>query len=73
LLYYFQTRVFVTHGLAYLPQCDVIVTIENGRISEIGAYAELIDNNGAFSEFVRTYASMEESDEEGEAGTYVVC
>ena len=50
----------VTHGLAYLPQCDVIVTIGNGRISEIGAYAELIDNNGAFAELVRTYASMEE-------------
>ena len=65
---YFQTRVFVTHGLAFLPQCDVIVTIENGKISEIGAYAELIDNNGAFAEFVRTYASMEDSDEEGEPG-----
>ena len=57
----FQTRVLVTHGLSYLPQCDVIVTMENGKISEIGAYAELIDNNGAFAEFVRTYASMEEN------------
>ena len=66
--WYLQTRVLVTHGLAYLPQCDVIVTIENGVIREIGAYAELIDNNGAFAEFVRTYASMEENDEEGDAG-----
>ena len=32
----------------------------------MGAYAELIDNNGAFAEFVRTYASMEvEEDETG--------
>ena len=30
----------------------------------MGAYAELIDNNGAFAEFVRTYASMEEEEEE---------
>ena len=66
----FQTRVLVTHGLAYLPQCDVIVTLENGVIREIGAYTELIDNNGAFAEFVRTYASMEDSDEEGDAGNY---
>ena len=72
LFYHSQTRVLVTHGLSYLPQCDVIVTIENGRISEIGAYAELIDNNGAFAEFVRTYASIEESDEEGEAGMYMI-
>ena len=73
LFYSLQTRVLVTHGLAYLPQCDVIVTMENGKISEIGAYAELIDNNGAFAEFVRTYASMEDSDEEGEAGICVYC
>ena len=45
--------------------------MENGKIREIGAYAELIDNNGAFAEFVRTYASMEDSDEEGEASTYI--
>ena len=63
-----QTRVLVTHGLGYLPQCDIIVTLENGRISEIGAYAELIDNNGAFAEFIRTYASTEDSDEEGDPG-----
>ena len=53
--------------MSYLPQCDVIVAIENGRISEIGAYTELIDNNGSFAEFVRTYASLEDSDEEGDA------
>ena len=68
----FQTRVLVTHGLAYLPQCDVIVTMENGIIREIGAYAELIDNNGAFAEFVRTYASMEDSGDEGEASMYLI-
>ena len=45
--------------------------MENGKIREIGAYSELIDNSGAFAEFVRTYASMEDSDEEGEAGMYV--
>ena len=68
----FQTRVLVTHGLGYLPQCDVIITIENGLIREVGTYPELIDNNGAFAEFVRTYASMEDSDEEGDASMYLV-
>ena len=56
----FQTRVLVTHGLSYLPQCDVIVTMESGRITEIGNYVELINNNGAFAEFVRTYTSLED-------------
>ena len=37
----------------------------------MGPYAELIDNNGAFAEFVRTYATMEKKEEEGEeAGRY---
>ena len=40
-------------------------------IREIGAYAELIDNNGAFAEFVRAYASMEDNDEEEKAGMII--
>ena len=52
----------VTHGLTHLPQCDVIVTMENGKIVEIGAYSELMDNNGTFAEFVRTYTLMEDGD-----------
>ena len=63
---------FVTHGLSYLPQCDVIVTIKEGAIREIGTYAKLNDNNGAFAEFVRTYASVEESDEEEKTGKYIL-
>ena len=45
--------------------------MENGKISEIGANAELIDNNGAFAEFVRTYASMEGNDEVGKKKLYI--
>ena len=35
----------------------------------MGAYAELIDNNGAFAEFVRAYASMEVEEEEAGINT----
>ena len=45
--------------------------MENGKISEVGAYAELIDNNGAFAEFVRTYASMEGNDEVGKKKLHI--
>ena len=54
---------FVTHGLSYLPQCDVIVTMKDSAIREVGTYAELIGNNGAFAEFMRTYASVEDNNE----------
>ena len=65
-------RVLVTHGLAHLPQCDVIVTMKDGMIREIGTYARLIDNNGAFAEFVRTYASTEDIGEEENTGTTAI-
>ena len=63
---------FVTHGLSYLPQCDVIVTIKEGVIREIGTYIKLKGNNGTFAEFVHTYASAEESGEEEKTGTHIL-
>ena len=62
-----QTRILVTHGLGFLPQCDLIVVLDNGQISEVGTYAELVDNDGAFAEFIRTYAAPDEN-EEGDPG-----
>ena len=57
-----QVRVLVTHGLTFLPQCDLIVVLVDGRISEIGTYSELLNNKGAFSEFIETYATTEEEE-----------
>ena len=59
----------VTHGLSYLPQCDVIITMKDGAIREIGTFSELISNNGAFAEFMRTYASVEDNNEAERAGS----
>ena len=43
--------------------------LDNGTISEIGTYNELISHDGAFAEFIRTYlteeAMREELDSEG--------
>ncbi|KAK2566616.1 Multidrug resistance-associated protein 1 [Acropora cervicornis] len=52
-----KTRVFVTHGVAFLPQVDQIIVMQNGRISEVGTYNELLENEGAFSEFLKTFAA----------------
>ena len=35
----------------------------DGKITEMGSYTELIDNNGAFAEFLRTYSNVEENEE----------
>ncbi|XP_044734303.1 multidrug resistance-associated protein 1 isoform X4 [Chrysoperla carnea] len=47
-----KTRVLVTHGITYLPHCDQIIVLKDGRISEIGTYQFLLDKKGAFSEFL---------------------
>ncbi|KAL1778841.1 multidrug resistance-associated protein 1 [Sigmodon hispidus] len=55
-----KTRILVTHGISYLPQMDVILVMSGGKISEMGSYQELLDRDGAFAEFLRTYASAEQ-------------
>ena len=63
-----QTRILVTHGIGFLPQCDVIVVMSNGVISEVGTYSELIDANEAFAQFLQTYQSTIHQAEEKDDG-----
>ena len=46
---------------------DLIVVVNNGKISEIGDYETLLEANGAFAEFLKDYflqESVDESDED---------
>ena len=45
--------------------------MDEGKIREMGSYTELIDNDGVFAEFLRTYTNVNE-DEEGDPGNYKV-
>lgn len=54
----------MTHGINYLPQCDQIVVMTGGTISEVGSYNELIDADGAFAEFIRVYSGAGDDDED---------
>uniref|UniRef100_A0A3Q3WCA4 Uncharacterized protein n=1 Tax=Mola mola TaxID=94237 RepID=A0A3Q3WCA4_MOLML len=51
-----KTRILVTHGISFLPQVDNIMVLVDGRVSEMGSYQELLNQNGAFAEFLRNYA-----------------
>ena len=53
----------MTHAIGFLPQCDQIIVMDGGRITEAGAYAELIDADGDFAEFIRTFTAVEEIEE----------
>ncbi|XP_016785000.1 multidrug resistance-associated protein 1 isoform X4 [Pan troglodytes] len=66
-----KTRILVTHGMSYLPQVDVIIVMSGGKISEMGSYQELLARDGAFAEFLRTYASTEQ-EQDAENGSTVM-
>nr|XP_055109355.1 multidrug resistance-associated protein 1 isoform X7 [Symphalangus syndactylus] len=63
-----QTRILVTHSMSYLPQVDVVIVMSGGKISEMGSYQELLARDGAFAEFLRTYASTEQEQDPEENG-----
>ncbi|XP_040919381.1 multidrug resistance-associated protein 1 [Toxotes jaculatrix] len=57
-----KTRVLVTHGLSYLPQVNLILVMVEGEVTEMGSYQQLMATEGAFAEFLRTYAAVEHAD-----------
>ncbi|XP_055221294.2 multidrug resistance-associated protein 1 isoform X1 [Gorilla gorilla gorilla] len=67
-----KTRILVTHSMSYLPQVDVIIVMSGGKISEMGSYQELLARDGAFAEFLRTYASTEQEQDAEENGSTVM-
>ncbi|KAI3362535.1 hypothetical protein L3Q82_012837, partial [Scortum barcoo] len=51
-----KTRVLVTHGLSFLSKADLVLVIEEGQISEMGSYTELMDRKGAFAKFIHNFS-----------------
>ncbi|CAM1314611.1 ABCC2 (predicted) [Pycnogonum litorale] len=39
-----KTRLFATHGVSYLPYCDTIIFMKNGKIKEVCDYNGLMKN-----------------------------
>ncbi|NXN86769.1 MRP1 protein, partial [Bombycilla garrulus] len=64
-----KTRVLVTHAINYLPHMDTILVMTDGEISEMGSYQELLEQDGAFAEFLRTYANAEQTMESSDTNT----
>ncbi|XP_076852199.1 multidrug resistance-associated protein 1-like isoform X2 [Brachyhypopomus gauderio] len=66
-----KTRVLVTHGLSFLPQVDLILVMVDGEITETGSYSELLGRQGAFADFVKTFAGNERQDSSAYRGENV--
>ena len=61
-----QTRVLVTHGVHWLPMVDEIIVMQDGKISERGSYEELVSHDGPFAQFLKTYLTEVQDDEDYE-------
>ncbi|KAJ3109759.1 hypothetical protein HK100_003234, partial [Physocladia obscura] len=64
-----KTRLLVTHQLHFVPQCDIVITMKNGRISEYGIFSELMAANGEFAKLMHSYGGISETDEEETANS----
>ncbi|XP_027548439.1 multidrug resistance-associated protein 1-like isoform X3 [Neopelma chrysocephalum] len=50
-----KTRILVTHNLTLLPHTDLIIVMEEGRISQMGTYQELVSKRANFVELVQNF------------------
>uniref|UniRef100_A0A670HWT9 Multidrug resistance-associated protein 1-like n=1 Tax=Podarcis muralis TaxID=64176 RepID=A0A670HWT9_PODMU len=58
-----KTRILVTHNLAILSQTDIVVMMEDGRITEMGSYKDLLSRRANFAELIQTFGGGKEDEE----------
>ncbi|XP_074853753.1 ATP-binding cassette sub-family C member 2-like isoform X2 [Carettochelys insculpta] len=58
-----KTRILVTHNLTFLPQMDVIVVMEDGRIAHMGTYQQLLSERAIFDELLQVFNAENKSEE----------
>ena len=52
-----RTSIIIAHRLSQITNCDKIVVIDDGTVSEIGTHDELIANGGFYSRLYASYIS----------------
>ncbi|XP_060068351.1 multidrug resistance-associated protein 1-like [Ylistrum balloti] len=67
-----KTRILITHGVQWLPHVDTIVVLDNGKVTEMGSYDELLSHAGAFAKFLQTYLLQNDEDSDQEEDPEVV-
>lgn len=61
-----RTRLLVTHGISFLPQTDNMFVLKDGVITESGTYATLLEQKGAFADFLEQHLQNVDADDQEE-------
>ncbi|KAI8481948.1 Multidrug resistance-associated protein 5 [Branchiostoma belcheri] len=64
-----KTVLFVTHQLQYLKDCNEILVLNHGRITEKGVHSELMSARQEYASLIHSF--HEDGEEEEESGTVV--
>ena len=59
-----RTTLVIAHRLSTIANVDIIVTLDQGRVEEVGTPAELAVSGGIYSELLRLTASSSAADRE---------
>lgn len=52
-----KTIITIAHRLNTLKTCDKLIVLDKGEVIEIGSHTELLQQDGIYSQFVKTYMS----------------
>lgn len=53
-----RTVIIIAHRLSAVRQCDRIITIENGQITETGSHSDLLRNGGRYADLHRRQSGV---------------
>lgn len=62
-----ETRILVTHQVHFLREADVIVIVENGKITHFGTYTELSNSDLDFAKLLQRIETEHEEDPNDES------
>ncbi|KAL5004806.1 hypothetical protein ScPMuIL_018262 [Solemya velum] len=58
-----KTVLFITHQLQYLSQCDSVIFMKEGRITEQGHHRDLMDMDGEYASLIKIYYQEQDDDD----------
>ena len=66
-----RTTIVIAHRLSTIRTADIIVSVDDGRVVEMGSHLELMDNEGLYFELVMAQ-TIEPKEKSGRGGECVI-